>query len=171
MTVRDTGVSSFASREGSSLLRLFRRRPQVSQNGGDYHIQRHPCCCIHGRMVEEWLHNLSDRSLSFTVTESFPVAQGRFAEAERLHYRALTIREKVFGPRHPDVAKSLNNLGAVLENQVTRLLLIVSTLTRSVCHRTDISNITHLSRSSSGVLFRLYSKPGVDCSQGFIPCP
>ena len=37
-------------------------------------------------------------------------AQGRYAEAEPLHKRALAIREKALGPEHPDVAQSLNNL-------------------------------------------------------------
>ena len=36
--------------------------------------------------------------------------QGRCAEAEPPHQRALTIREKALGPEHPDVAGSLNNL-------------------------------------------------------------
>ncbi len=36
-------------------------------------------------------------------------AQGRYAEAERLHKRALAIREKALvGPSHPDVAETLN---------------------------------------------------------------
>ena len=34
-------------------------------------------------------------------------AQGRYAEAEPLHQRALAIREKALGPEHPDVARSL----------------------------------------------------------------
>lgn len=87
-------------------------------------------------MFEDRFHTSFDRSLSLTVSESFCVAQGKYAEAERLHSRAFTIREKVFGPGHPDVAKSLNNLGAVLENQVRRLL--VSMLTGNVCHRPAI---------------------------------
>jgi tetratricopeptide (TPR) repeat protein len=37
---------------------------------------------------------------------------GRFAEAEPLFKRALAIREKALGPDHPDVAWSLNSLGA-----------------------------------------------------------
>ncbi len=37
--------------------------------------------------------------------------QGKYAEAEPLHKRALAIREKAFGPNHPDVASSLNGLG------------------------------------------------------------
>ncbi len=37
-------------------------------------------------------------------------AQGKYAEAEPLHKRALAIFEKALGPHHPSVAHSLNNL-------------------------------------------------------------
>jgi len=37
--------------------------------------------------------------------------QEQFIQAESFHLRALTIREKAFGPDHLDVAQSLNNLG------------------------------------------------------------
>ena len=40
-------------------------------------------------------------------------AQGRYAEAEPLHKRALAIREKVLDADHPGVAQSLNNLAAL----------------------------------------------------------
>jgi hypothetical protein len=37
--------------------------------------------------------------------------QGRYAEAERLDFRALAILEKTLGRDHPRVAALLNNLG------------------------------------------------------------
>ena len=40
-------------------------------------------------------------------------AQGKYAEAEPLHKRALAIREKALGLEHPNLATSLNNLGGV----------------------------------------------------------
>jgi Flp pilus assembly protein TadD len=40
--------------------------------------------------------------------------QGRLAEAERLHRRALAIRLAALGPDHPDVAQSQHNLGRTL---------------------------------------------------------
>ena len=40
--------------------------------------------------------------------------QGLFAEAETLYRRSAEIREAVFGPEHPDVANSLNNLAILL---------------------------------------------------------
>ncbi len=40
--------------------------------------------------------------------------QGRHAEAEPLHKRALAIREKALGPDHPDVATILENYAVLL---------------------------------------------------------
>ncbi len=40
-------------------------------------------------------------------------AQGRTAEAEPLHKRALAIREKALGQGHPDIIQSLNNLAGL----------------------------------------------------------
>jgi tetratricopeptide (TPR) repeat protein len=39
--------------------------------------------------------------------------QGRYADAEPLYQRALTISEKALGPGHPHVTGSLNNLADV----------------------------------------------------------
>jgi hypothetical protein len=36
--------------------------------------------------------------------------EGRYAEAEPLYKRSLAIKEKAFGPDHPDVELSLSNL-------------------------------------------------------------
>ena len=43
--------------------------------------------------------------------------QGKYAEAERLHKRALAIKEQAFGENHPDLADSLNNLAGVYNAQ------------------------------------------------------
>ena len=40
-------------------------------------------------------------------------AQGRYAEAEPLYERALTIFEKALGPERPDVATALENYAAL----------------------------------------------------------
>jgi tetratricopeptide (TPR) repeat protein len=42
---------------------------------------------------------------------------GKFAEAVPLAQQVLAIREKAFGPDHPDVATALNNLAVLYENQ------------------------------------------------------
>lgn len=44
-------------------------------------------------------------------------ALGRSGQAELLFKQALAIREKVLGPEHPDVAKSLTNLGGLYKRQ------------------------------------------------------
>ncbi len=41
-------------------------------------------------------------------------AQGKYAEAEPLHKRALAIGEKALGPEHPRVATSLESYAALL---------------------------------------------------------
>ena len=41
--------------------------------------------------------------------------QGKYAEAEPLYKRSLAILEKVLGPNHPDVAKSLEIYAALLQ--------------------------------------------------------
>ena len=43
--------------------------------------------------------------------------RNKFKEAEPLCKRALEIREKCLGPSHPDVAKQLNNLALLCQNQ------------------------------------------------------
>ena len=43
--------------------------------------------------------------------------RARYVEAGPLFQRSLTIREKVLGPEHPDVATSLNNLAALYRAQ------------------------------------------------------
>jgi hypothetical protein len=40
--------------------------------------------------------------------------QGRYADAEPHYQRALAILEKVFGPKHPDVATVIKNYAALL---------------------------------------------------------
>jgi hypothetical protein len=44
-------------------------------------------------------------------------AQGRYTEAEPRYQRALAIYEKVLGPEHPEVARSLNNLALLSYTQ------------------------------------------------------
>jgi tetratricopeptide (TPR) repeat protein len=44
-------------------------------------------------------------------------AQEQYTQAEPLHKRALTIRKKVLGLEHRDVAESLNNLALLYNNQ------------------------------------------------------
>ena len=50
-------------------------------------------------------------------TASYLQARGRYPEAEPLYLRALHIREQQLGPKHPDVANSLNNLANLYADQ------------------------------------------------------
>lgn len=54
--------------------------------------------------------------------------RGKYKEAEPLCKRALEIREKVLGKDHPDVAKQLNNLALLCQNQVRDTTIRVSQL-------------------------------------------
>ena len=57
------------------------------------------------------------RIVIFTVT-LFLANQGKSDDAKPLYKRALAIREETLGPRHPDVALSLNSLAALLQSQI-----------------------------------------------------
>ncbi|KPL16079.1 MAG: hypothetical protein AMJ92_13165, partial [candidate division Zixibacteria bacterium SM23_81] len=43
--------------------------------------------------------------------------QGRYGEAAKVAEEALTVAEKTFGPNHPYVATSLNNLAGLYQAQ------------------------------------------------------
>ncbi len=54
----------------------------------------------------------------YHIKNSFYLGKrNKFKEAEVLCKRALEIREKCLGPLHPDVAKQLNNLALLCQNQ------------------------------------------------------
>jgi kinesin light chain len=55
--------------------------------------------------------------ISIRRISSFLGKRNKFKEAEPLCKRALEIREKCLGPSHPDVAKQLNNLALLCQNQ------------------------------------------------------
>ena len=42
---------------------------------------------------------------------------GKYAEATKIAKRSLALAEKQFGPDHPDVGQSLNNLAGLYESQ------------------------------------------------------
>ena len=59
--------------------------------------------------------------------------QGRYADAEPLYKRSLTIREETLGSDHPEIAKSLNNLAALHYSQgqyADALPLVQATIVR-----------------------------------------
>ena len=54
----------------------------------------------------------------FGLSVGIVAPQGKFGEAGPLYKRSLDIYEKTYGPDHPDVASSLNNLASLLQDQV-----------------------------------------------------
>ena len=52
-----------------------------------------------------------------TTLRSCTSSQGKYADAEGLYKRALTIQEKALGTSHPDVAQALGSLAVVYELQ------------------------------------------------------
>lgn len=53
---------------------------------------------------------------SLTAYAALYYHQHKYAQAEPLFRRALSIREKALGPEHPDVARSLFNCGLTLHS-------------------------------------------------------
>lgn len=65
-------------------------------------------------------------------------AQGKYAEAEAIFERLLTIQESTLGPDHPDVATSLHDMAGLLELQVrVGYIPIQLELAVSVCFVAD----------------------------------
>ena len=71
-------------------------------------------------IMTTWFDPLARRNCGLHHYAVFLANQGKYGDAEPLYKRALTIREEVLGPRHPDVASSLNNLASLLKSQVMR---------------------------------------------------
>jgi hypothetical protein len=43
--------------------------------------------------------------------------QGKYVEAEQMHWQAQQLKQKVTDPMHPDTLMSIDNLGSVLSGQ------------------------------------------------------
>lgn len=65
-------------------------------------------------------------------------SQGRYAEAEPLYRRALTISEKALGPDHPDLATFMNYLAAISDARVVRYNLKILQEKNSTKAKSDI---------------------------------
>jgi tetratricopeptide (TPR) repeat protein len=57
------------------------------------------------RLPYEWTFSREQNNLA-----ALHFAEGKKKEAEQLYRRALSIKEKILGADHPDVAMTLNNL-------------------------------------------------------------
>ncbi len=51
---------------------------------------------------------------TYAYSKATAIAQGKYAEAEPFHKRALAIWEKALGPEHPRVATGLETYAALL---------------------------------------------------------
>jgi tetratricopeptide (TPR) repeat protein len=71
----------------------------------------------HATTIAAWVDSydvhLEDAAHVLNQTGYYLGVRGRYAEAEVLSQRALSIRERVLAPEHPDVAQSLGNLAVV----------------------------------------------------------
>ena len=68
-------------------------------------------------MVEAVRPHRRDRSGEAWRLSAIHQRRGEAAEAEALYRRSATIKERVFGPEHPELAVTLNNLATVLRAQ------------------------------------------------------
>jgi serine/threonine protein kinase len=75
----------------------------------------HASCCA--RLVEEENFSSGEAGRVVGLTGHYLAQRGRFSQSEPLQWLALAISEKVLGPNHPDVAKSLNKLANLLNLQ------------------------------------------------------
>ena len=66
--------------------------------------------------------------------------RGKYKDAEPLCKRALEIREKVLGSDHPDVAKQLNNLALLCQNQC-KYEEVESADVQKVCQRASAAEL------------------------------
>ncbi|MBN1892972.1 tetratricopeptide repeat protein, partial [bacterium] len=68
-------------------------------------------------IYQEKEQDIKKHAEEFNILGAFFEDAGLFNAAESLYRHALVIREKVFGPEHPDTAQSLNNLAVLLNNK------------------------------------------------------
>ena len=120
-TERKTGTLGQVCERGQIYLGLF-VRTDGSDLGRSFakFVKQAFQRVAHWGNVATWFDQLARRNCGLHHYAVFLANQGKYDDAEPLYKRALTIREKVLGPRHPDVASSLNNLASLLALQVMR---------------------------------------------------
>ena len=69
------------------------------------------------KLTQALMHTVASPVFIAYAFASIYIAAGHYAEAEQILQQALTIQEKTFGPEHPDVATSLNNLALLYQAQ------------------------------------------------------
>ena len=116
---RKTGTFGQVCERGRTYLGLF-VRTDGSDLGRSFanFVKQSFQWVAHWGIVTTWFDKLSRRNCGLHHYAVFLANQGKYDDAESLYKRALTIREEVLGPRHPDVASKLNNLASLLKSQV-----------------------------------------------------
>ena len=75
--------------------------------------QAHRCT----ELIEEWCFESTEAARLLDNAGFYLFARARYTEAEPFYQRALTIREKLLGPEHPDVAWRVSYLGVLYSRQ------------------------------------------------------
>ncbi len=68
-------------------------------------------------LIEAWRFEFPEAGRLLNQAGYYLHERARYAEAEPLYQRALSIHENVVGPEHPDTATSLNNLALLYSDQ------------------------------------------------------
>jgi tetratricopeptide (TPR) repeat protein len=68
-------------------------------------------------LIDKWDFAFPEAARLLNEAAYYLYERALFAEAEPLYQRALAIREKEFGPEHPAVTTSLNNLAELYRSQ------------------------------------------------------
>ena len=116
---RKTGTLGQVCERGQTYLGLFLRTDgsDLGRSFANFVKQAFQWVAQWG-IVTTWFDQLARRNCGLHHYAVSLANQGKYDDAEPLYKRALTIREEVLGPRHPDVAPSLNNLATLLASQV-----------------------------------------------------
>ena len=118
---RKTGTIDQVCERGQTYLGLFLRTDgsDLGRSFANFVKQSFQRVAHWGNVVT-WFDQLARRNCGLHHYAVFLSNQGKYGDAEPLYKRALTIREEVLGPRHPDVASILNNLAWLLKSQIMR---------------------------------------------------
>jgi tetratricopeptide (TPR) repeat protein len=68
-------------------------------------------------LIDRWTLEFLEAARLLHQTGRYLYERGQYSEAEPLYQRALTIRERIWGPTHPDVAASLHDLAVLYYEQ------------------------------------------------------
>ena len=113
---RDATLYQRAAAQQGDLDAIHRRYKEL------YSAGNYPAALAEAQKLEAAVKarfGTNHRSYAGTLSELGVVywSQGKYAEAEEFHKRALALREKVLGLNHPETAQALNRLALVYKDQ------------------------------------------------------